>query len=82
MNPTSMLELQKLVLENVYEDKSIFIKELRKSLRWLGHEDLIKLYDWAIEKFNAQYQSIINCVYLGFNFQNSNVAGHYDLGTI
>jgi hypothetical protein len=68
MNPTNMLELQKLVLENVYENKLIFVKELKKSLQWLDHDDLIKLYNWAIGKFNERYQNIIKCVYLGFDF--------------
>jgi hypothetical protein len=73
MNPTNMLELQKLVLENVYEDKSLFAKELRKSFQWLDHEELYILYKWAVGKFNDGYQKIIDCVYLGFDFQNSNV---------
>jgi hypothetical protein len=72
MNPTNMLELQKLVLENVYENKSFFVKELQKSFQWLDHEDLNILYRWAIEKFSEQYRKIIDCMFLGFDLQNSN----------
>lgn len=73
MNPTNMLELQKLVLENVYEDKSLFAKELRKSFQWLDHDELYILYKWAVGKFNEQYQKIIDCIYLSYDFQNSNL---------
>jgi hypothetical protein len=72
MNPTNMLELQKLVLENVYENKLLFEKELRKSFKWLESEDLLILYKWAIGKFNEHYCKIINSVYSGFDFQGSN----------
>lgn len=71
MNPTNMLELQKLVLENVSENKALFEKELRKSFKWLEYEDLQKLYKWAIGKFNDQYGKIIECVYLSSGIQNS-----------
>jgi hypothetical protein len=66
MNPTNMLELQKLVLENVYENKSMFAKELQKSFQWLDRDDLNLLYIWAIGKFNKGYKKIIDCVYSGF----------------
>ena len=78
MNPTNMLELQKLVLENVYENKSIFAKELQKSFQWLGYEDLYSLYNWAIGKFNEQYRKIIDCVYSAFDFQNADRLGSYN----
>jgi hypothetical protein len=71
MSPTNMLELQELVLENVSENNVLFEKELRKSFQWLGHEDLYILYHWAIGKFNEQCHNIINMVYSGFDFQNS-----------
>ncbi len=77
MIPTNMLELQKLVLENVYENKTLFEKELRKSFKWLGNDDLNKLYKWAIRKFNNQYCKIINCVYFSFDFQNSETLYNY-----
>ncbi len=72
MNPTNMLELQELVLENLYENNLLFEKELRKAFKWLGHEDLFILYNWAMEKFNERCRDIIDRVYSGFDFQNSN----------
>jgi len=72
MNPTTMLELQKLVLESVYENKPLFTKELRKSFQWLDHEELSALYFWSIGKFNERCRNIINLAYAGFEFQNSN----------
>jgi hypothetical protein len=77
MNPKNMLELQKLVLENVYENVILFEKELRKSLIWLCKADLLKLYAWAIRKFDDGCCNIINCVYSGFDFQNLNSMGKF-----
>jgi hypothetical protein len=77
MDPSNMLELQKLVLENVYENKVLFEKELRKSFKWLENEDLHILYNWAIGKFNEHYCKIIDCVFAGFDFQNSDQLSVY-----
>jgi hypothetical protein len=81
MNPINMLEHQKLVLVNVYKNKKIFEKELRKSFKWLGKADLLKLYSWAIEKFEVKYCNIIVRVYSGFDFQNLNPSGNFALNT-
>jgi hypothetical protein len=75
MNPTNMLELQKLVLENVCENRLLFEKELRKSFQWLGYDDLFNLYKWAVGKFNEQCRNIIDCVFVGFDFHNANPSG-------
>ena len=74
MNPTNMLELQKFVLERVYENRFLFAKELKKSFQWLDDQDLVKLYSWSIGKFSERYKSIIDCVYSDFEFQNFQVA--------
>lgn len=74
MSPKNMLDLQKLVLENVKENKLLFSKELRKSFQWLGHDDLLSLYNWAIRNFNEQYRNIIICVYQDFNFKTAYTA--------
>lgn len=66
MTPSNMLELQKLVLESVHENNTLFEKELRKSFNFLGYEDLQNLYNWAIEKFHNQYGRTINYTFEGF----------------
>lgn len=68
MNPTNLLELQKFVLEKVYENKALFELEVRKSFKWLDNEELYILYFWAMGKFDEQYANILNCVYFGFEF--------------
>ncbi len=72
MYPSSMLELQKIVLENVYENKLLFAKELRKSFQWLEDDDSYVLYKWAVGKFNELYRNLINDVYLSFDFSAFN----------
>lgn len=75
MSPANMLELQKLVLENVCENKLLFSKELEKSFKWLNHEDLVNLYQWSTLRFKGSYQQLIDCVYASFDFwsQPSNI---------
>jgi hypothetical protein len=82
MTPSNFLELQKMVLENVFENKTLFEKELRKSFKWLGYEDLQKLYQWAIGKFHGQCGRIVECVYLSYGFQNSNKNQNFIENTI
>jgi hypothetical protein len=78
MNPTNMLELQKLVLRNVWENHLLFEKELRKSFQWLDTDDLNNLYTWAIQKFNKQCRNIIDFVYSGFDFKAVIPDNRYD----
>ncbi len=66
MGPSNMLELQKMVLEKVSDDKTLFEKELRKSFKWLGYSDLQKLYNWAVDKFNNRYGKLIEFVFADF----------------
>jgi hypothetical protein len=65
---TTMLELQKLVLKNVYGNIILFEKELWKSIKWLENDELHSLYNWAINEFNEQQHSkIINYVFVSFD---------------
>jgi hypothetical protein len=77
MNSINMLELQKLVLKNVYKDKILFEKELLKSFEWLCKADLVKLYRWAVRKFDEECCNIVNSVYSGFDFQDLNPSGNF-----
>lgn len=63
MSPQNMLELQQMVLLNVYENTFLFEKEIRKSLVWLNGSELSKLYEWIIENFNEKYIQIADKVF-------------------
>ena len=82
MNPTNMLELQQLVLEKVSENSQLFEKELRKSFKWLGRDDLSKLYNWAIDNFYEQYSNLINSVFMGFEVPFRDMAYNYKKANI
>jgi len=82
MSPLNMLELQKLVLKNVYENKILFEKELRKSFKWLCKADLHILYTWAVGKFDEECCNIVNYVYSGFDFQNLNPLYNFVLNKV
>ncbi len=71
MTPHNMLELQQLVLLNVFEDTYLFEKEIRKSLNWLNGNELSKLYQWLLENFNYKYIQIADNVFA--NTQKENV---------
>ena len=46
-----MLELSKHVLNKVSFDRSLFKKELRKSISWLKKEEINKLKTWCLASF-------------------------------
>ena len=53
-----MLELSKKILSKVSFDKSLFKKELSKSVRWLNKREVITLKIWALTTF-SQYKNTI-----------------------
>lgn len=54
-----MFELSKTVLERVSFDKSLFRKELKKSLKYLSLDEMKKLKLWAIAAFGHMYADVI-----------------------
>ncbi len=62
-----MLEYTKLVLQKVSFDKSLFAKELKKSLQWLKSNEVMVLQAWALSTF-AAYSDIIKEVFEKVNY--------------
>lgn len=54
-----MLEHQKIVLRGVSHDKSLFRKELIKSMAWLNANDQTELRSWVSQIYRDQYPNII-----------------------
>jgi hypothetical protein len=54
-----MLELQKFVLQRVYDDANLFKRELIKSIKWLSSSDLAKLRKWVMLEFGNIHSDII-----------------------
>jgi len=54
-----MLELQKFVLQRVYDDAILFKRELIKSVKWLSSADIEKLKQWVLLEFGNIYPDII-----------------------
>jgi hypothetical protein len=54
-----MLELQKFVLQRVYDDAKLFKRELIKSLKWLSSSDVAKLRQWVMLEFGNTHSDII-----------------------
>jgi hypothetical protein len=58
-----MLELQKFVLQRVYDDAKLFKRELVKSVKWLSQPDIEKLRQWVQLEFGYMYSDIIEEVF-------------------
>ena len=54
-----MLELQKLVLQNVSDNKELFRKEIVKSFRWLKSYEIYNLHKWLNENYGETHKEII-----------------------
>jgi hypothetical protein len=60
-----MLEYTKTILQKVSFSPYLFKKELGKSRKWLGKEELIVLKSWAILTFGDIYRDTIVEVFRG-----------------
>ena len=54
-----MLEFCKTVLIKVSFDRTLFAKELKKSVRWLKRSEIIKLKDWCLNRYGTVYGDLI-----------------------
>ena len=61
-----MLEFSKQILSKVSFDRTLFNKELKKSITWLQHEDIEKLKIWYLSSF-AIYNDLITDAFKNFN---------------
>jgi len=62
-----MLELSKNILKKVSFDKSLFRKELNKSLKWISPSEKTIFQIWVLATFGNEYKSEILEVYKSFN---------------
>jgi hypothetical protein len=63
MDNIGMLDHQKMILENLTENRDMFVKELRKSRQWLSVEESGKLYLWLRENYWDSYKREIEMVF-------------------
>jgi len=54
-----MLEFTKKILKKVSFDKTLFRKELSKSLRWLNRKEVLTLKIWALTTFSKYKNTIL-----------------------
>ncbi len=59
----TMLELQKIVLRGVKENRKLFKKELEKSLQWLTTNEVNQLYKWLVNNFSDSHHNVIEEVF-------------------
>lgn len=58
-----MLELQKLVLNNLSDQNDLFKKELYKSIAWLNQHELTELRKWLRQEYWNTHKDIIKEVF-------------------
>ena len=58
-----MLEHQKFILANISSVKPIFKKELKKSIGWLGPEEMTELHQWVMENYWKTHSNEISEVF-------------------
>jgi len=58
-----MLEMSKKILLGVSFDKTLFKKELVKSIRWVSKEERTMLKIWCLTMFGSQYGELIQEVF-------------------
>jgi hypothetical protein len=50
-----MLDHQKTILQNIYHNKNLFIKELIKSTQWLSEGEIAELKQWISKELGDEY---------------------------
>ncbi|MFP4289239.1 MAG: hypothetical protein ACOC2E_05665 [Bacteroidota bacterium] len=58
-----MLEVQKKVIENLSHDKELFIKEIKKSMKWLSKHETEQLRRWLYARFWKTHQKEISLAF-------------------
>ncbi|HIB77276.1 MAG TPA: hypothetical protein EYN28_02710 [Flavobacteriales bacterium] len=54
-----MLEFCKSILSKVSFDRTLFAKELKKSVRWLKRSEIQSLKDWCLNRYGGVYGDLI-----------------------
>jgi hypothetical protein len=58
-----MLDHQKIILENVIDNRELFMKELKKSITWLDEDDVKKLYLWLKTNFWSSHGDTLRLIF-------------------
>jgi len=58
-----MLEFCKKILTNVSFDRLLFIKELKKALKWVSKDERRQLKEWCIQQYGSIYQDEITATF-------------------
>lgn len=54
-----MLEYQKMILQKVSFSKTLFEKELRKSIAQLSANEVVELRMWVLSQFGQLYSDVL-----------------------
>jgi hypothetical protein len=63
-----MLELCKEILQKVSFDRKLFVKELKKAVKWVSKDELATLKIWCLNTYGKMYKKEIIET---FSMQNS-----------
>ena len=60
---TTMLDHQKIILEQLSHDKEMFRKEIVKSFKWLKSYEIIMLRRWLKDNYSETHADVIHEVF-------------------
>lgn len=60
---TTMLDHQKIILEQLSHDKDMFRKEIVKSFKWLKSYEIIMLRRWLKDNYSETHADVIHEVF-------------------
>jgi hypothetical protein len=58
-----MLDHQKIVLDQLSNDKDLFRKEIIKSFKWLKSYEILQLYRWLKKKYGKLHADVIKDIF-------------------
>lgn len=61
---SKMLEFCQLVISKVSFDKTLVIKEIRKSVKLLSHSDLALFQIWCYREFGKFYRQDLDLIFI------------------
>ncbi len=58
-----MLDHQKKLLRNIYHNRHLFIKEIKKSIQWLSETELKELEQWISKELVQVYDKEVQALF-------------------
>ncbi len=58
-----MLDHQKTILNNLHNNRLLFVKELKKSMNWLTMQEIKELEHWIATELSSAYDNEVRLMF-------------------